>query len=313
MKRFFIGIDGGGTSSRLLACDVEGNVIGRSIGKSTNIESNPALVVKNNLEELVHAFLSTSACTMNDCLGICIGTAGVDTKKTLQEMERIIGLLSFPCPVHVTNDAEIALAAQTRGKPGILLISGTGSIGYAINEHGQNARVGGYGYLIGDEGSSYWLSRKAITAALRGYDGTGGETVLLPMILDALKLQYIEDVLDFVYQGNKSDIAALAPLVIKALQEGDLVARGIVEDASRHLAGMATALAHKLSMEQKPYPLVFAGGLFLNTAMMADRVYSIVRETYPNLVFTLLEQEAVAGAVYIAARRHNVTMKDILL
>lgn len=311
MEGYFIGIDGGGTNSRLLACDYQGKVIGKSFGNSTNIESNSSESVKNNLDKLVTDFLISSGSSMKDCLGICLGTAGVDTKKTLQEMERIAGSLSYPCPVYVCNDAQIALAAQTRGEPGILIISGTGSIGYGVNEQGQGKRVGGYGYLVGDEGSSYWLGRKAITAALQAHDGIGTQTMLLSMILEALGKPEAEDIVDFVYASNKSDIAFLAPVVIEAQIAGDAVASDIIEEAAQHLAAMALALVRQLNMGQSAWSLVFAGGLLLNNPDIANRVFSIVSRVYPKLIFTLLEKEAVAGAVYLAARKQNVSMADI--
>ncbi|NLC32390.1 MAG: hypothetical protein GX781_03735 [Clostridiales bacterium] len=311
MNRYFIGIDGGGTNSRLLACDLQGKIIGKSFGKSTNIESNSSESVKDNLDELVNAFLVSSGSHLEDCLGLCIGTAGVDTKRTWQEMERIAGMLSYPCPVHVTNDAQIALAAQTRGEPGILIISGTGSIGYGVNDLGEGKRVGGYGYLVGDEGSAYWLGRKAITASLLAHDEIGSQTLLLPMILKTLGLTQAEGLVDFVYGSNKLDIAALAPVVIEAGQKGDAIAGGIIEEAAQRLAAMATALVRQLDMGQRAYPLVFAGGLLLNNPNIRQRVYSIAAAIYPKLIFTMLEKEAVVGAVYLAARQQQVPMPDI--
>ena len=153
--QYFIGIDGGGTNSRLLAVDVHGNVIGHVRGRSTNLESNSASTVMNNLSALIQSFHDQHFTKYDDCLGLCFGTAGVDTKASLLTIEDLLRQIPFTCPTKVVNDAHIALYANTLGGPGLMLIAGTGSIGYGINKNGRQKRVGGFGYIVGDEGSAY--------------------------------------------------------------------------------------------------------------------------------------------------------------
>ena len=311
MKEYLIGIDGGGTNSRLLACDLEGKVIGRSDGSSTNIESNSLQTVGQNLQKLLTDFFETHNQPAEKCLAIGFGTAGVDTEESLKTVQKIVDNLHLPCPIYVFNDAEIALAAQTRGKPGILLISGTGSIGYGLNDQGEEKRVGGYGYLVGDEGSGYWLGNKAIKAALRSFDGTQNKTMLLPMLLKTLKIHHAEELVDFVYQANKNEIAALSFLVEEARAAGDSTAMHIMEKAAKHLSNMAIALAEKLSMEEEQAPLVMAGGVLLNTPWLMERTYALVKKHCPNMMLTPLEKEAVIGGIYIAAKMQHITLPNI--
>ncbi|MEG0767633.1 MAG: BadF/BadG/BcrA/BcrD ATPase family protein, partial [Clostridia bacterium] len=253
---YYIGIDGGGTHARLLAADTDFQAIGSAEGQSTNIESNACDTVQRHLAELFARFVQQSGAHLSDCLGVCIGTAGVDTPQLLQTVEALVANLALPCPVTVVNDAEIALAAQTRGDAGMLLIAGTGSIGYAINRAGTRCRVGGYGYLVSDEGSGYWLGSRAIAAVLQAQDQTGPETCLSTLVYQALGIHGMDALVDFVYQSNKSDVARLAPLLFTALDADDSVAERIVTDAADHLSRMPCALARRLAMNDAAYPLV---------------------------------------------------------
>lgn len=310
--KYLIGIDGGGTRSRLLACSVNGKLLGRQIGKSTNIESNSRQVVKKHLEELIEGYCRKYQKSLTDCISLCLGTAGVDTQESLQVVKEIVNELNLPCPVHVVNDAEIALAAQTAGKPGVILISGTGSIGFAVNDSGKQCRVGGYGYLIGDEGSAYWLAKKAISALLRAYDGTGEETLLFESICQYLGMSQIDEIVDFVYRSNKAEIAKLAPQVVNAFDRGDMVAKQIMEEAADHLAKMAIALGRRLHLESLSCPLVFAGGIFLNIPWMKETVAQRVLCEFPLWKPMCIHHDAEYGAVYLAAKHIGFCLDTIL-
>ena len=309
--KYLVGIDGGGTKSRLLACSVTGEVLGRCVGKSTNIESNSCVVVRKHLEELIEGFLRNTGLCMTDCLALCIGTAGVDSENSLQAVKDILASMQLPCPAYVMNDAEIALAAQTMGEPGVLLISGTGSIGFAVNAKGERWRVGGYGYLVGDEGSAYWIGRKAISAVLRAHDGTGPQTLLTELLKANLRMGHIDELMDFVYQSNKADIAKLAPQVVAAFENGDEVATYIMKDAVKHLSRMALTLGERLGMQKEKCPLVFAGGFFLNTPWMIETVAERVISEYPHWNPMILSTEAESGAIYLAAKKQGLQLEMI--
>lgn len=306
--KYLIGIDGGGTNSRLLACDENGAVLGHCVGKSTNVESNPVSCVLANLQAILDQFLRESGCALEDCQGLCLGTAGVDTEKSRREVNEIVKQLHFPCRTLIVNDAEIALAAETKGKPGILLISGTGSIGYGVNRAGVDCRVGGYGYLVGDEGSAYWISRKAIQAVLHEYDKTGAPSPMFERICDALGIREIDELVDFVYQSNKSEMAQLALCVVSAFEEGDAMARPIMQSAAQHLSDLALALGRRLHMADAHYPLVFSGSMLTRTPWLMDEVTRRVRQVFPLLTSAPLSREAEWGAVYLAAKHSGTPL-----
>ena len=310
--KYLIGIDGGGTNSRLLACGSDGAVLGHCLGKSTNVESNSVQCVLAHLQEVLELFLAQSCCALEDCQGLCLGTAGVDTERSRMEVNEIVKQLHLPCPTLVVNDAEIALAAETKGEPGALLISGTGSIGYGINREGESCRVGGYGYLVSDEGSSYWISRKAIGALLREYDRTGNVSgAIFEHICEALNIGKVEQLVDFVYRSNKAEMAQLALCVVSAFEEGDPLAEWIMQRAARHLSAMALALGWRLKLANARYPLVFSGSMLTRMPWLMDEVTRLVKAQFPLWDSAPLSREAEWGAVYLAARHSGVPIQGI--
>lgn len=308
--QYFIGIDGGGTHSRLLAVDVHGNVIGYVRGRSTNLESNSVTTVMNNLSALIQSFHDQHFTKYEDCLGLCFGTAGVDTKATLLTVENLLGQIPFTCPTKVVNDAHIALYANTLGGPGLMLIAGTGSIGYGVNREGQSKRVGGFGYIVGDEGSAYWVVRQAISAALHAYDGTGPDTILVNALTRALGFSEFEEIIDFVYRKNKSDLAKLSHVVAAAQEDGDAVACAIMDEALGYFCRVVEVLVKELGEE--PMPLYKGGGFLMNNRFLNESFDRLIAEKYPQLSVDELKRPAEWGAVAMAAELSGYSLHDIL-
>lgn len=300
---YVLGIDGGGTHSRLIGMDQQGREIARAQGASTNIESNPLGTVQRHMAQLVSAFFDQTGLRSMQCAGLCIGTAGVDTASSLYKVENALRALEYPFPVQVTNDAVIALYAATRGAPGLMLVSGTGSIGYGIGANGRQWRVGGFGYLVGDEGSAYWLAREAVAAALKAFDHSGPPTALGQALCAQAGLDGMEEMVDFVYQKNKSDLARLAAAVTLAHQQGDAVAAGIMRRACAALENIVVTLVNELALHHTACPLLLGGGLLLNNPWLRDCVSAKIAARYPLLAPQPLQKEAVWGAAYMAARQ----------
>ena len=187
---------------------------------------------------------------------MCFGTAGVDTELTRISMENMLDDLDLRFPVRVVNDSEIALYGNTRGGPGLMLISGTGSIGYGINADKKVWRTGGFGYLVGDQGSAYWVGARGIEAALRAYDHSGPDTSLINDFCKFLELHQFDEILDFIYQRNKSDLAQLAYVVDLAREKKDPVAESIMNAALDELILIVKTLVRELDMADAAYPLL---------------------------------------------------------
>jgi len=304
--KYIMGVDGGGTHSRLLVTDLHGNEIYQGIGKSTNIESNSLEIVQKNFVDLFQEFHNRTNYSKEECISICIGTAGVDTPEAVDLVTGLIDQLGYPCFIEVMNDAEIALAAETKGKPGIIIISGTGSIGFGVNECGRKWRVGGFGYLVGDEGSGYWVARKGIGAALQDYDHSGEKTLLTEMLTKHLELERFDKILDFIYNANKSEIAKLAALVIQGCKQGDTVSKEIMNKAAAHLARTVITLVKELQMTEQSYPVIYGGGFLTNSPGLCSSISDKILDQYPLLTPFLLKREAQWGAVYLAAKKAGI-------
>lgn len=300
-SQYLIGIDGGGTNSRLLAVDMQGNEICFCHGKSTSLESNPSSVVRANLVSLLDKAQLTCGLSLKDCAGMCFGTAGVDTEHTRLSTENILDDLDMRFPIRVVNDSEIALYGNTRGGPGLMLISGTGSIGYGINRDKKIWRAGGFGYLVGDQGSAYWVGARGVEAALRAYDHTGPDTCLINDFCKYLNLSQFDEILDFIYQHNKSDLARLAPVVDMGREKRDAVAAGIMNDALGELTLLITTLVRELEMSDREYPLLLGGGFLINTKWLYKALKARVTALYPKLSISGMKVKAEWGAVYMAA------------
>jgi N-acetylglucosamine kinase-like BadF-type ATPase len=151
----------------------------------------------------------------------------------------------------------------------VAVISGTGSLAYGENAAGRSVRAGGWGYLLGDEGSGYAIGLAALRAVARAADGRGHATALTEAVLAHWSLPCPQALIRHVYGGGmeREDIAALAPLVMRTAKDGEAVARAILEDAGRELALAAQAVIERLALPA-PVPCALAGGVLLHSEIV---------------------------------------------
>ena len=296
---FVLGIDAGGTKTVCLVADEQGHVLGVARGPGANLATLGELEVEKVLHEVMEqAMVGQSGAPAVICLGI----AGVDRAEDAAIIRSIMRRIGNKAPVLVVNDALIALEAGAGDGPGIVLIAGTGSICYGRNDRGQAARAGGWGYILADEGSGWWMGQRAIQAVMRQADGRGPATSLTPRVLAYFGVTDPALVVHEVYYHDprRRLIAGLGPAVQASVDEGDPVARGIVADAAGELALAARSVAEKLEMRGVQFPLVLSGGAFrVVTSLLAD-LTSRVAEVVPRGQPRLLDVEPAMGAVRLA-------------
>jgi glucosamine kinase len=296
---FVLGIDAGGTKTVCLVADEQGHVLGSARGPGANLATLGELEVEKVLHEVMEqAMVGQSGVPAVICLGI----AGVDRAEDAAIIRSIMRRIGNKAPVLVVNDALIALEAGAGDGPGIVLIAGTGSICYGRNERGQAARAGGWGYILADEGSGWWMGQRAIQAVMRQADGRGPATSLTPRVLAYFGVTDPALVVHEVYYHDprRRLIAGLGPAVQASVDEGDPVAREIVADAAGELALAARSVAEKLEMRGVQFPLVLSGGAFrVVTSLLAD-LTSRVAEVVPRGQPRLLDVEPAMGAVRLA-------------
>lgn len=259
MTKQFLAIDGGGTKTDVVWFDETGRIINRVIGKSANLNGSSWETVSSHLEELFESLFQVEETpNIETVFG---GFAGGSHPKVQNTLKTILARLvpSHESEIEIQGDAINALWSGTHGKPGLVLIAGTGSIVFGRTESGKQVRVGGWGYLIGDEGSGYDIGRMAAMALMKAYDGRGPSTQLTPLILNHLNLEREEDFIPVVYENGKAQLAQLVPLVARAAKEGDSCALAILDQAGERLAELISA---GLSFFDSPLEKIgFVGGL----------------------------------------------------
>ncbi len=299
---YVIGIDGGGTKSTLVVLDKDGTEIGQAVGGPTNLSAQPAEVIHQTLSYLILGAIEKHGLQIDRCTCLCIGTAGAARPHQEQMIRRIIEDIGIKGRIIVKTDAHIALVAGTGKEEGIMLIAGTGSIAYGSTLDGRNHRAGGWGHIIGDEGSGYHIGTKALNAALRCFDGRGQDTMLLTMLLEELNLDSADQLVGWVYSGDfsKSKIASLAKVVDTAHKKGDHVATSILREAANELFLLVDAVTRRLDFTDKATSLVTGGSVLLKNHFVFKEFSQQISMHFPQVEITKLKRDAAYGAAQIS-------------
>jgi N-acetylglucosamine kinase-like BadF-type ATPase len=294
-----IGIDAGGTKTVCLLADEKGRILSSARGTGANLQAVGELQVEKVLHEV-----------MDEAIGhrdvvpaaICLGVAGVDRPDDHAIIRGIMKRIGFKARVLIVNDALVALEAGAPGQPGVVIISGTGSIAYGRNARGEAARSGGWGYVLGDEGSGYWIGRAALRAVLRAADARGPETMLTRMLLDHFEVSHPQALLQAIYRNNLTPaaIGALASSVQAAFQEGDRAAIGILRSAADELESSALSVVRRLDLVQQPFTFVLSGGIFRAVPWLEQELSRRLPIVAPRSETKLLDREPAEGAVTLA-------------
>ena len=294
----YLGIDGGGTRTTAWLTDERKRVLGRSVaGASNPLKVGPA-AAKREVLRAARAAFRDAGLRFGNLEAVCVGLAGVDRPQVHRPLLAWLRR-TIPARHHLlTSDAAIAMRAAIGDSPGIIVISGTGSISYGRDERGRVLRSGGWGAPLDDAGSGYDLGRKAIIAALRDYDGRGPYTQLTAKICAALKIPEITRVI--LLPLTPQDIAALFPLVLAAARRRDSVARQLGDEAGKDLADLALALLKRFGWQRRIVPVVTAGGVFRASLRIRQAFKRHLRRHAPQARILLLRHPPVEGALALA-------------
>ena len=294
-----IGIDAGGTKTVCLLADEDGRIVARARGEGANLQARGELQVEKVLHELMEEAIGDRGIVP---AAICLGIAGVDRPNDAAVVRGIMKRIGYKARVVIVNDALIALETGAPGEPGVVIISGTGSIAYGRNAAGEAARSGGWGYVLGDEGSGYWIGRAALRAVLRAADHRGPRTMLTAMLLEHFKVTEPQLLLHEVYHHHLSPaaIGALASCVQAAFAEGDQEAAGIVRRAADELEGAALSVARRLDLTGEEFTFILSGGIFRAVPWLHQELKRRLPATAPHSMTVLLDREPAEGAVTLA-------------
>lgn len=306
----FLGIDGGGTHTVALLATTAGaesgatnwSMLGRGESGPSNLHAVGAERALAALDEAVSRAFTAAGLERRPVAAACLGLAGAGRPGDQAIIRAWAERVQLASKVEVTNDAALLLAAGTPEGWGLAVIAGTGSIAYARAADGRTARAGGWGYLLGDEGSGYDLALRGLRAVARAADDRGPPTSLTGTFLEKLNLQAPPDLVPAIYQGHwdRAALASLAPLVLDAAEVGDEVALSVVEGAAAGLARTAHAAARRLSLDEQAVPVALAGGVLLASAVYRQKLisYMEIYEMRPEPVQCV--PEPAAGAVRLA-------------
>ncbi|MBX7246351.1 MAG: hypothetical protein K1X53_12715 [Candidatus Sumerlaeaceae bacterium] len=303
MRRYVIGVDGGGTKTLgAIALATDGVVLAQNEVGSTNHHSNPIEFVRGNLEALFNNLLHAVGGKPEDVDMVCLGMAGVDRP---EDKPLIRGLVSQFLPsarCEPVNDAIIALMGGALKPLGVIVIAGTGSIAFGVNGAGERARAGGWGNVLGDEGSGYAIGLRGLRAAMRSADGRIAPTALKDIILKHFNFDRVEQILGWVKenQGSKAEIAALSRLVFEAHAAGDALATEILQGEAAELVMAVKAIAGKLFPGNNDFPIVVAGGNLRKSKAYFEMFEAGIGKELPGARVLQPQREPVEGAVLYA-------------
>jgi N-acetylglucosamine kinase-like BadF-type ATPase len=294
-----LGIDVGGTKTVCLLAGDDGTVIAEGREEGANLQAAGELALEKVLHSVMEQTLDRTGAVPSI---ICLGIAGVDRVEDEAVVRGIMARIGYKARILVVNDALIALHAGVGGAPGIVIVSGTGSIAYGRNDRGEPARAGGWGHLLGDEGSGYWIGRLALRAVVRHADGRGRATSLTPPLLEHFGVQRAEQLINQVYRDDLSprSIAAIARYVQEARNRGDIVATGILSRAADELATAARAVMARLELADRAFTFVLAGGMFHALPWLCDEMQRVLPPLAPHSRVIRLDNEPAFGAVRLA-------------
>ena len=291
---FVIGIDAGGTKTVGLLADETGKVLSKTISGSANLLVKGELAVEKVIFDVIESLEAPEPLA-----ALCLGIAGVGRPGADQVIRDVLRRLGQRQPVRVVNDALVALVAGAPSGVGIVVVAGTGSIAYGVDSKGHTARSGGWGYLLGDEGSAFWLGHYAVRHAIRAADGRGVATTLYDLICDKLGVSDPTELVEWFYDQelSRNRVADLASLVESASVDGDEAAENLMDQASKHLAKAARAVAGQLSFPDR-FPVVLSGGAFKACPSLGRRLKDLLAS--PEMEVRLLDVDPAMGAVTLA-------------
>ncbi len=295
MSDIVVGIDAGASKTRAFAVDRDGTVVGRGAGGGGNLLTSP------DPQGAIAAALA-EALGGRAANAVVLSCAGGDRETERTRGLEILARLAPPgAKLLVTHDAIAALYAGNPTGCGVVLIAGTGSIAYGRNEEGEEDRAGGWGYLIGDEGSAVWCGLEALRAISHAVDGRGAPTRMTAMLFQQLGVGQFSDVLPLVYgrPHPAPAIGAATRALASASAEGDAIANSILQRGANALARAATVVAMTLGLSAGPVYL--AGGAFENLSLLQRLVQLDLLGLLPQATVEPVREEPAMGAARLAA------------
>ena len=284
---------------------------------------------RESLHSAIRQVCAAAKISPDRIAAVCVGATGAARPEIAETIRKIVAE-SIPgnsaAKIEVVADTIIALEAAFGPGPGVIVIAGTGSVAYGRDLAGHTARAGGWGFAISDEGSGYWIGRRAISAILRARDqgiegraeDQGRETTLTALVLRAWKLSSIDELVTPANATPPPEFARLFPIVLRAADEGDPLAREILDDAGSKLAELASTVVRRLAPRASPetaagklsvdqtavdkLPVAMTGSVFRQSANVREVFHRVLQKIFPGIEVHQNLADPVDGALARARR-----------
>ena len=296
---YIIGIDGGGTKTVGMLTTDKGEKVVKTQSGPSNYHVVGIEQTKNVLVEIIRKLTENVDKTELDSIRFCLGMAGLgreDDRKIIGQLCDEIGIGKKRI---LTHDAHIALVGGIGRQAGVIVISGTGSIVYGFDQFGQEARAGGWGYLLGDEGSGYDIGIKGLQAVARSADKREPPTELTRLMLNKLALNKPTDIIQWIHTASRDEIAELSKVVFKAVEIGDKKAEKIIDSAAEELMLAIETVVRMLNFTDT-FDVLLSGGNLIHQPILADKLSKWIEKNIIGATATLPKHEPVYGAALLA-------------
>jgi glucosamine kinase len=303
VKTIVIGVDGGGSKTHVIVADEEGIELASAEGGGSAVSPGRAARSADAIAAAVETALSGEDRDAVTIAALVVGVAGAGREEERRALGRELSGRAIADDVQVLADAAIAVSDAFGDGPGILLISGTGSIAYGRGPTGDVARCGGWGPNIGDEGSGTWIGRRALGVVSAAADGREPATALTGAILTAAQVNEPEELIPWAAASDNATIAALAPIVFSTARN-DARANAIVDFAAEELVLHVRSLGQRLfGDERAAIPIAFAGGLLKRGSLLRRKVEQRLRTAVPGGTVRAEPVVPARGAIRLALQR----------
>lgn len=283
MTYIVIGIDGGGSKTHAMVADEQGRTIAETVGPGSAVRPGKAEHSANVIADVVRDALASCDMTHVTPRVVSIGVAGAGRETERQELWQALVSRDLAAELVIHSDFSIALDDAFSDGPGVLLISGTGSVAFGRGPTGATSRCGGWGPVCGDEGSGAWIGRRALSVVTAAADGREPETALTGAILTAAQVNETSDLIGWAANASPAQLASLAPVVLSVADAGDLRANAVVSLAVEELVLHVRALARQLfGDERAALPIALSGGMLARGTTLRKRLEHRLKSAVPG-------------------------------
>lgn len=298
---YFLGIDGGASKTFCVLGD-ERSILGHGTAGSSNVTRVGEAAARKSLKASISHACDAARISPAQITSTCVGAAGAARENVRAQLHRFVSETVYG-EVQIVGDMIVALQAAFSDGPGVVVVAGSGSIAYGRDASGATVRAGGWGFAISDEGSGYWIGRRAVAATMRICDQNAqSEFPLLHEILKVFGLETREQLVVMANGNPAPDFASLTPVIISLSENGDENAQAVLSAAGEELAKLTLVVLGRLFKDAASVPVAMSGGVFEHSAFVRQVFYNYLSPAFPAAVTNPTVVQPVLGALELARK-----------